>query len=103
MSTDNPLGFRDVLQNYAEAQSPRRTATAAALALPLSPERATYAAQADGIVRDEYTARQWRASVEEAARDLRNLVTIHDNGGRASSPSKIKNAARELLRLLGED
>jgi hypothetical protein len=69
----------------------------------LSPERATYAAEADGIVRDEFTARQWRASVEEAAWELGNLITIHDNGGTASSPRKIKNAARELLRLLGED
>lgn len=103
MTADNPRGFRDVLTNYREAQRLRLTATAAALALPLSPERAVYAAQADGIVRDEYTARQWVASVEEAAHELRELVTIHDNGGTASSPRKIKNAARELVRLLGED
>ena len=47
--------------------------------------------------------RAWVARVTDAAANLRDLVTIHDNGGTASSPAKIKNAARELLRLLGED
>jgi hypothetical protein len=50
-----------------------------------------------------WTVRAWEASVEDAARELHNLITIHDNGGSASSPKKIKAAARELLRLIGED
>jgi hypothetical protein len=50
-----------------------------------------------------WIVRAWEASIEDAARELHNLITIHDNGGTASSPKKIKRAARELLRLLGEE
>lgn len=43
-----------------------------------------------------------KASVKDAAHELNNLIVIHDNGGTASSPKKIKKAARELLRLIDE-
>lgn len=42
----------------------------------------------------------WEASVEDAARELENLIVIHDNGGTASSPKKIKQQARVLIALL---
>lgn len=71
----------------------------AAAALPQSEFRKP-AVDAEGD--PEFAVVSWISGVEDAAFWLNNLITIHDNGGTTSSPKKIKAAARELLRLLGE-
>lgn len=99
--------FTEALDDYTAVMSHPHSAARkyydAAMRLPQDEGRQIHVNQADGIVRAGYAARSWVAGVEDAARDLHNLITIHDNGGTASSPAKIKRAARKLLRLLGED
>lgn len=101
------MTFRETVEDYETADRAKMPASgqayAAAMRLPQTEARAVHVAQADGVVRAGHAAMQWLAGVEDAAHALRVLVIIHDNGGTASSPEKIKNAARELLRLLGED
>jgi hypothetical protein len=96
--------FSGLLEDHRAALSGRDTMANddRANRLPLPESRELYR-WADSDHQHNWIARSWAGSVEDAARDLHNLVTIHDNGGTASSPKKIKNAARELLRLLGED
>ena len=96
------MSFRETVNRYSRAASGRHESYDAAMNLPQAPDRKALVEQADGIVRANYAITQWIASVGDAAAELRELVTIHDNGGSASSPAKIKNAARELLRLIGE-
>ncbi len=74
-----------------------------AMSLPQDERREVEVAQADGIIRAQYAAKSWVAGISDAAFNLRELVVVHDNGGTASSIKKIKEAARELVRLLGED
>lgn len=96
--------FSGLLEDHAAAATGRDSMANddRANRLPLATTRAGFK-WIDAAHQHEWIARSWAGSVEDAARELDNLVTIHDNGGTASSPKKIKNAARELLRLLGED
>ena len=99
--------FTEALDDYTAVTSHPHSAARqyydAAMRLPQAESRQIHVNQADGIVRADYAARSWVAGVEDASHNLPNLITIHDNGGTASSPAKIKRAARDLLRLLGED
>ena len=97
--------FGELLTDYQNATAttwPRAFREQSADRLPLSAARERYRNRTPEHGPDWVRA-SWQASVEDAARELHNLVTIHDNGGTASSPKKIKKAARDLLRLLGED
>lgn len=49
----------------------------------------------------ERNAKSWAAAVEDATTQLHNLIVIHDNGGTSASTARIKDAGRELVRLLG--
>lgn len=99
--------FTEAANDYATvtraAKSSSRKAYDAAMRLPQGEERGEAVRMADGIVRAGFAAKSWVAGVEDAAANLRELITVHDNGGTASSPKKIKAAARELLTLLAED
>lgn len=97
-----PGGFSALLDAFAEILegiTPREQRRKTADEMPLSAERADIR----GRMSPEWALNAWEASVADAARELRELITIHEGGGTASSPAKIKSAARELLRLLGED
>lgn len=86
------------LTSRADTGLPSTDYVAARAELPLSPQRE--------FVRDlepALVASSWAGGVGDAAQRLANLVHIHDNGGTASSPAKIKRAALELVRLLGEN
>jgi hypothetical protein len=90
------LSFLQTIAAYSQA---REGNTFELNQIPLSPSR-------EGL-REGAGSRTiinwWAASVTEQAHELRQLIWMHDNGGTASSPKKIKRAARELLRLLGEE
>lgn len=100
------MTFSKVIDDYATVEkNPNSGADwvyEAGLALPQTEARAEAVSMADPMVRHQFAAGSWTSGVQDAARELRDLITIHDNGGTASSPKKIKAAARELLLLLGE-
>lgn len=105
-TTSTATTVHDVLDAYVTVERNPHSGTKwvydAAMSLPQTRQRAEVVAMADGIVRGAYAAGQWRAGLTEAAYRLRELIVIHDNGGAASSPAKIKDAAADLLALLGE-
>lgn len=95
------MSFLDTLDAYTVARMANTSAARrdAAERLPLDALRDPHRHR-DGAHGSEWIARAWGAAVADASHELHNLVTIHDNGGTASSPKKIKKAARELMRLL---
>lgn len=100
------MTFRETLANYVAVEKNSHSGSdwvyEAAMKLPQDERRQVSVAQADGIVRADYAARLWAIGIEDAASYLNDLIVTHDNGGTLSSPKKIKAAALELLRLLGE-
>lgn len=93
--------FTDLLTDYQTALHSGHAdiAADAAARLPLDALREEHRAGIAPLI----ITLGWAASVADTARELRELMVIHDNGGTSSSIKKIKRAARELLRLLGED
>lgn len=93
-------GFPDLLAERAVALLNRGyVGDDAANAIPLDELREQYR-WADSEHEHAWIVKAWESSVEDAARELENLIVIHDNGGTASSPKKIKAQARVLLALL---
>lgn len=65
--------------------------------LPQTPDRRDDIARADGIVRADYAATQWADSIAATASTLTALLEHDQHTG------QIRDTARELLHLLGED
>ena len=98
-------GFAHTLGDYLAAERSDRSGAApdagtrAADRLPLS----EWGESSRRLLSPQTVAMNWRANVGDAAHALRETLTAADNGGTAGEPEKVRAAAAELLRLLGEE
>ncbi|MEV5068904.1 hypothetical protein MRBLMI12_000460 [Microbacterium sp. LMI12-1-1.1] len=105
-----PRGFAATLGAWLDADRNRPDmARAAADRLPLRGSAADLReamarpSALGGRMTPQTIAVNWRAGVADAAHELRESLAAADAGGFAGRRHNIKKAARELLRMLGED
>ncbi len=99
-----PRGFPAVLGDYDLAVTSINygatpsAATRSAQRLPLS----EWSEARRDLLSNAAVAANWRANVSDCAHELRERLHAQENGGTNGSVGRVKEAARALLRALGE-
>lgn len=93
------MSGRGFVHTLADFHAADRHDKDAAARLPLS----EWSESRRDLLTPQTVAMNWRANVADLAYTLRETLTAADNGGTAGEPEKVRAAAADLLRALGEE